>query len=255
MTAHNGNGRGPRSEEVGGTPTSGSAVDLGTPVLSRPQWLHHGMVQLDWDDVEGAGWYVVQYYHSNRGDGAWVDLPAVEVDVAFGGSGAVVSNMDGRLSWFRVRAASCAGSSEWSQIEELFGTGASHWQDVPVPAVRPGDEPEPCPATRGAAAAPEPPAKPTGLTADTVSHNTVALTWDNPKDDTITGYMILRRDKAIHPQGTFDIIQADTGSADTTYTDDTAAPSRKYVYRIKATNTHGTSNISNWARGYTPTAP
>ena len=100
--------------------------------------------------------------------------------------------------------------------------------------------------------APEPPAKPTGLTAD---NNTVTLTWDNPKDDTITGYMILRRDKAIHPQGTFDTIQADTGSADTTYTDDTAQPDRKYVYRIKAVNTGGTSDISSWVRAYTPTAP
>ena len=35
---------GPASEEVSATPTSGSAVDLGTPVLSDTKTLHHGMV-------------------------------------------------------------------------------------------------------------------------------------------------------------------------------------------------------------------
>ena len=38
--------------------------------------------------------------------------------------------------------------------------------------------------------APQPPAKPTGLSAAVVSHDTVTLTWDKPEDDTITGYVI-----------------------------------------------------------------
>ena len=37
-----------------------------------------------------------------------------------------------------------------------------------------------------AVAAPEPPAKPTGLSAAVVSHDTVTLTWDDPQDDAIT---------------------------------------------------------------------
>ena len=36
------------------------------------------------------------------------------------------------------------GESEWSQIEELYGTKASDWEDVPVPEVAEGDEIEPC---------------------------------------------------------------------------------------------------------------
>ena len=84
-----------------------------------------------------------------------------------------------------------------------------------------------------AVAAPEPPAKPTGLSAAVVSHDTVTLIWDNPQDDAITGYVILRRNREIHPVGTFDIITDDTGSADTTYTDDTVEPDKQYVYRIK----------------------
>ena len=104
-------------------------------------------------------------------------------------------------------------------------------------------------------AAAEPPAKPTGLSA-VVSHDTVTLTWDNPQDDSITGYVILRRDREIHPVGTFITITGDTGSADTTYTDDTVEPDKQYVYRIKAINEHGeVSEISNWVRGFTPAAP
>ena len=146
VKAENGSGYGhgpygPSSEEVGATPTSGSAVDLSTPVLSEPEVLHEGMVRLDWQDIEGAGWYVVQYYHLKGGE--WLDLPAAGVDVAFHGSSAVVSNVDG-LSWLRVRAMSCAGESEWSQIEQLLLDNPSQWEGVPVPEVENGDKIEPC---------------------------------------------------------------------------------------------------------------
>ena len=107
-----------------------------------------------------------------------------------------------------------------------------------------------------AVAAPQPPAKPTGLSAAVVSHDAVTLTWDDPQDDSITGYVILRRDRAIHPTGTFVTITDDTGSTDTTYTDDTVEPDKEYVYRIKAINEHGeVSEESHWVRGFTPAVP
>ena len=56
------------------------------------------MVKLDWEDIEDAGWYVVQHYHVKGGE--WLDLPAEGVDIAFHGSSAVVSNLHG-LSWLR----------------------------------------------------------------------------------------------------------------------------------------------------------
>ena len=110
-------------------------------MLSDTEYLHHGMVQLDWQDIEDAGWYVVQYYHLEGGE--WLDLPAEGVEITFHGSSAVVSNLHG-LSWLRVRAMSCDGASEWSQIEQLFGTNESDWKGVPVPDVAEGDEIEPC---------------------------------------------------------------------------------------------------------------
>ena len=112
----------------------------------------------------------------------------------------------------------------------------SHWVRADTPAVTVPD-------------------KPTGLSA-AVSHDTVTLTWDDPQDDSITGYVILRRDRAIHPTGTFVTIAGDTGSADTTYTDDSVEPDKEYVYRIKAINEHGEmSERSHWVRGFTPAAP
>ena len=129
----------PEVEE--GDQTEPCPVVLGTPVLSEPEYLHHGMVQLDWQDIEDAGWYVVQYYHLEGG--GWLDLPAAGVEITFHGSSAVVSNLHG-LSWLRVRAMSCTGESEWSQIEQLFGTNKSDWEGVPVPEVAEGDEIEPC---------------------------------------------------------------------------------------------------------------
>ena len=161
---------GPSSGEVSATPTSGSAVDLGTPVLSDTETLHHGIVKLDWQDIEDAGWYVVQYYHVE--DEEWLDLPAEGVDIAFHGSSAVVSNLHG-LSWLRVGAASCDGASEWSQIEELYGTNASDWEGVPVPDVEEGDEIEPCPVVLG-----------TPVLSDTeiLHHGMVQLDWQDIED-------------------------------------------------------------------------
>ena len=175
VKAENGSGNsygpyGPASEEVSATPTSGSAVDLGTPVLSDTENLHHGMVQLDWQDVGDAGWYVVQYYQVEGGE--WLDLPAEGVDIAFHGSSAVVSNLHG-LSWLRVGAASCDGASEWSQIEELYGTKESDWEGVPVPDVEEGDEIEPCPVVLGT---------PVLSDTETLHHGMVRLDWQDIED-------------------------------------------------------------------------
>ena len=108
-----------------------------------------------------------------------------------------------------------------------------------------GNEEELTSGATDAVAAPEPPAKPTGLSA-TPSHDRVVLTWDDPNDDTITGYVILRRNRETDAQGQFTELAPDTGTAATTYTDDTVAAETPYTYRIKAINEHGTSERSRW---------
>ena len=100
----------------------------------------------------------------------------------------------------------------------------------------------------------EPPAQPTGLSA-MASHDSVTLTWDDPQDDSITGYVILRRVRENDVGGEFSELVSDTGTAATTYTDDTVAASTTYTYRIKAINEHGVSERSRWYHIDTPTVP
>ena len=98
------------------------------------------------------------------------------------------------------------------------------------------------------------PAKPTGLSA-TATHDAITLTWDDPGDDSITGYVILRRLRYDDPKGHFDELVADTGTAAATYTDDTVKAETSYTYRIKAINRAGTSVRSRWYHIDTPAAP
>ena len=98
------------------------------------------------------------------------------------------------------------------------------------------------------------PDKPTGLTA-AAAHDQVVLTWDDPQDDSITGYVILRRNRDTDAQGQFTELVADTGSAATGYTDGSVAAGTPYTYRIKAINAHGVSERSRWFHIDTLAAP
>ena len=93
--------------------------------------------------------------------------------------------------------------------------------------------------------APQPPAKPTNLTG-TVAHDRVSLTWDNPEDDSITGYQVLRRDTTVHRLGEFVVLVDDTGTAETAYVDSDVAAGGNYVYRVKARNAAGLSPRSSY---------
>ena len=98
------------------------------------------------------------------------------------------------------------------------------------------------------------PDQPTGLDA-MATHDAITLTWDDPGDDSITGYVILRRNRDTDAEGEFDELVADTGSAETTYTDDSVAAEHRYTYRIKAINEHGVSERSRWYHIDTPAVP
>ena len=99
------------------------------------------------------------------------------------------------------------------------------------------------------------PAKPTGLTTSAVASDSVVLEWDDPGDDTVTGYRILRRDIANQPAGTFTVLAEDTGSAATSYADATVEPDTRYAYRIVALNAAGASRKSMYVNVTTPAVP
>ena len=98
------------------------------------------------------------------------------------------------------------------------------------------------------------PSKPTGL-AGAATHDAITLTWDDPDNDSITGYVILRRIPGVDPKGHFNELVANTGTAATTYTDNEVAAETRYTYRIKAINETGTSERSRWLHIDTPAAP
>ena len=98
------------------------------------------------------------------------------------------------------------------------------------------------------------PDQPTGLDA-AATHGQVVLTWDDPQDESITGYVILRRVRVNDTGGDFSVLVANTETAALTYTDDTVAASLTYTYRIKAINEHGVSERSRWSHIDTPAAP
>ena len=98
------------------------------------------------------------------------------------------------------------------------------------------------------------PPKPKGLTA-TATHDRVVLTWDDPDDDSITGYVILRRNREDDEKGKFREVVPTTGTSASTYTDDTVAAGITYTYRIKAINEQGVSERSRWFHIDTPATP
>ena len=185
----------------------------------------HDSVTLTWDDPQDdtiTGYVILRRIPGVDSEGHF------DVLVASTGS-AATSYTDNTVSaetryTYRIKAINGAGTSE-----------RSRWRHIDTPAAPVPD-------------------KPTGLEA-TASHGQVVLTWDDPGDDSITGYVILRRVRENDTGGDFSVLVADTGSAATTYTDDTVAASTTYTYRIKAINEHGTSERSRWYHIDTPAAP
>ena len=125
-----------------------------------------------------------------------------------------------------------------------------HGANVPLPS-----------STNEAQAQSSTPAKPTGLTAQPVSHNSVTLAWDDPEDSSITGYQVLRRPLDLDEYGDglgsaeFVAVVDDTGTSATTYTDTSVAARTRYVYRVKARNAQGLGGASNDADAETAEDP
>ena len=84
------------------------------------------------------------------------------------------------------------------------------------------------------------PEDPTGLAGSEVSGE-VALTWDDPTDDTITGYKIFRKTGT----AAYTTLVEDTASTTQSYTDDTVSEGTTYTYKIQAVNDTGNSGDSN----------
>ena len=134
---------------------------------------------------------------------------------------------------YRIRAINAAGTSERSRAVDIDTLAAL----TTTPVERKQEQRE---ETQASA---KPPAKPTRLIV-AAAFNGVLLGWDDPGDDSISGYVILRRNRDTDAEGEFHILVANTGTAATTYTDATVQAETPYSYRIRAINAAGTSERS-----------
>ena len=78
----------------------------------------------------------------------------------------------------------------------------------------------------------------------------VFLFWSDPSNDSITGYQILRGPDAAN----LVVIEEDTGSSSTSYTDETPPVGQTHTYAVKARNASGLSELSNTVTATVPAA-
>ena len=78
----------------------------------------------------------------------------------------------------------------------------------------------------------------------------VFLFWSDPSNDSITGYQILRGPKA----DSLVVIEEDTGSTSTSYTDTAPPAGQTHTYAVKARNASGLSPLSNTLTATVPAA-
>ena len=97
----------------------------------------------------------------------------------------------------------------------------------------------------------DPPAAPTGLTASNIEHDSLTITWDDPEDDSITGYRVLRGPDA----NSLSTLENDTESVSTEYEDETVDPETTYSYGVLALSADGNSVQSSSLSATTPAAP
>ena len=96
-----------------------------------------------------------------------------------------------------------------------------------------------------------PPAAPTGLTTSDIEHDSMTLTWEDPEDNTITGYRVLRGPDA----DSLSTLKTNTESASTEYEDATVEPETTYHYAVLAMSQDGNSVQSDAISATTPAAP
>ena len=85
------------------------------------------------------------------------------------------------------------------------------------------------------------PAAPNLMGAAVSPEGEVMLVWQDPSDDSITGYQVLRGPAADN----LAVIEDDTGSGGTSYTDTSPPTGQTHTYGVKARNPTGLSEISN----------
>ena len=211
-------------------PVSGQQSDQEVP--ARPTGLTGTVsaeqVSLSWDDPGDSSITGYQVLRRNPAIQAKDEFTIVEDDTGSASASYTDTTVAPETRYFyRVKARNVHGLSERSGYVE---------------ATTP-EEPVLTPAT---------PARPT---VTSITHDSVTISWTDPGDSSITGYQVLRRNRDTDATGDFTVIEDDTATSDTGYTDDSVQPETPYVYRVKARNVHGLSDWSGFVPADTPAAP
>ena len=182
----------------------------------------HDSVALAWDDPGDSSITHYQVFRRDRDVHDAGEFVTIEENTGSAAASYTDDTVEPEGSYvYRVKAVNAHGASNWSDYRRA---------DTP--------------------AAPDPAdLAPSGLEASLVE-NRVTLTWDAPARDaaSVTGYEILRR-RPKEGEVALTTLVADTGNAETGYTDDTAnEPGVRYAYRVKALRDGEQSRVSNFAR-------
>ena len=245
--------------------TSGHEVQAQTSVPAAPTGLNtasvsHDSVTLTWDDPRDNSITGYRLLRRSRdgdqyGDGLGAaEFAAVVVDTGSSATTYTDTSVQPRTRYvYRVKAVNPEGSSARStylNVETMEAPAAP--PPTPVSTPEPTATPVPTPTD---------PAAPTGLAVSSTTSHSVTLNWNDPEDDSITSYQVLRRSRDGDQYGDglgaaeFAAIVDYTGSATTTYTDASVTPSTRYVYRVKARNSQGLGESSGDANTETLDAP
>ena len=182
----------------------------------------HDSVALAWDDPDDASITHYQIFRRDRDVHDAGEFVTIEENTGSAAASYTDDTVEPETRYvYRVKAVNQHGASTWSDFVRA---------DTP--------------------AAPDPAdLAPSGLEVSLVE-NRVTLTWDAPASDaaSVTGYEILRR-RPNDGEAALTTLVADTGNAETGYTDDSAnEPGVRYTYRVKALRDGEQSRVSNYAR-------
>ena len=182
----------------------------------------HDSVALAWDDPSDASITHYQIFRRDRDVHDAGEFVTIQENTGSAAASYTDDTVEPEKRYvYRVKAVNQHGASTWSNFVRA---------DTP--------------------AAPDPAdLAPSGLEVSLVE-NRVTLTWDAPASDaaSVTGYEILRR-RPNDGEAALTTLVADTGNAETGYTDDSAnEPGVSYTYRVKALRDGEQSKVSNYAR-------
>ncbi|MDI6793562.1 MAG: fibronectin type III domain-containing protein [bacterium] len=188
-------------------------------------------VDLEWDtpSTNAAGF---QIQRSAPDTGSWATVGTTTGDTSFSDT---TANPNTHY-YYRVRAFNSNGANAACTCDRLFYSAWSNEVDTTTPDTAP--------------------LAPSGLTAVINCSDSVILTWvDNSNGSwgNENGFVI-ERSKNDSSSASFNYL--DTASANvTTYKDSNIDSNTTYYYRVKASNTSGTSSASNIASAQSPPAP